>query len=127
VGIINASALCMGLLTPQGPPAWHPAPPPLRAAAAAARDLCASRGCSLSKLALADAFRNRDISTTLVGFCTAEQVRENVETALQALGLLPNPQAEVEGATLRDLEAIFEPVMGVTWPSGRPENSVEGR
>lgn len=26
VGIINASALSMGLLTRQGPPDWHPAP-----------------------------------------------------------------------------------------------------
>ena len=33
VGVINASPLSMGLLTPQGPPEWHPAPDGLRQAA----------------------------------------------------------------------------------------------
>src|SRR5580698_857795 len=33
VGLINASPLAMGMLTKQGPPAWHPAPAELREAA----------------------------------------------------------------------------------------------
>lgn len=32
LGVINASALSMGLLTSQGPPEWHPAPEELKSA-----------------------------------------------------------------------------------------------
>ena len=42
----------MGLLTPQGPPAWHPAPPELKQAAAAAADYCKGQGLDIAKLAL---------------------------------------------------------------------------
>lgn len=36
IAIINGSPLSMGLLTPQGPPAWHPAQPAIRSACEAA-------------------------------------------------------------------------------------------
>jgi hypothetical protein len=52
VGIISASPLSMGLLTPQGPPEWHPAPPELKQAAAAAADYCKAQGMDIAKLAL---------------------------------------------------------------------------
>jgi L-galactose dehydrogenase len=42
----------MGLLTPQGPPEWHPAPPELKAAAAAAAAHCSALGLDLARLAL---------------------------------------------------------------------------
>lgn len=57
VGIINASPLSMGLLTPQGPPDWHPAPPELREAAQAAADYCRDQNLDLAKLALQFAVR----------------------------------------------------------------------
>lgn len=57
VGIISASPLSMGLLTPQGPPAWHPAPPELKQAAAAAADYCKAQGLDIAKLALQFAVR----------------------------------------------------------------------
>jgi len=47
----------MGLLTPQGPPAWHPAPPELKQAAAAAADYCKAQGLDIAKLALQFAVR----------------------------------------------------------------------
>lgn len=75
LGVINASVLCMGLLTHQGPPAWHPAPEPLKRAAAAAAAACAARGVSLPKLALMEAVRDPAIASHLVGFCTRQQVR----------------------------------------------------
>lgn len=52
VGIISASPLSMGLLTPQGPPEWHPAPPEVKEAARAAADYCRDQGTDLAKLAL---------------------------------------------------------------------------
>jgi L-galactose dehydrogenase len=42
----------MGLLTSAGPPEWHPAPPELKAACAAAAAYCASQGQDIAKLAL---------------------------------------------------------------------------
>ena len=57
VGIISASPLSMGLLTPQGPPAWHPAPPELKEAAAAAASYCKAQGLDIAQLALQFAVR----------------------------------------------------------------------
>ena len=119
VGVISASPLCMGLLTSQGPPLWHPAPPALRSATAAAASMCSARGMDLSELAIQFAVREEGIATTLVGMCTREQVRRNVQCTLAAL----QPPTAEAAAMLRDLFAALEPVKHVTWPSGRPENS----
>lgn len=66
VGIISASPLSMGLLTPQGPPAWHPAPPELKEAAAAAADYCRGQGLDIAKLALQFAVRCVELMTRSV-------------------------------------------------------------
>lgn len=123
VGVINASLLCMGLLTPQGPPDWHPAPPEMRAAAKEAAAVAAAAGVSLPKLAITHSVQNAGMATNLVGFCTPQQVDENVLTVLQALGVETNPQAGAEAAALPGVLQALQPVMDVTWPSGRPENN----
>jgi L-galactose dehydrogenase len=46
--VMNATPLAMGLLSAQGAPAWHPAPSPVRQAAAAAARLCAERGLDIA-------------------------------------------------------------------------------
>lgn len=58
----------------QGPPAWHPAPEQLKAAAAAAATAAAARGVSLPKLAIMEAVKDPAIASHLVGFCTRQQV-----------------------------------------------------
>ncbi|KAL4423164.1 hypothetical protein ABPG77_007817 [Micractinium sp. CCAP 211/92] len=123
VGIINASVLSMGLLTHQGPPAWHPASEQLKAAAAEAAAAAAAKGVSLPKLAIMEAVKDPAIASHLVGFCTRQQVRENVEAVLQGLGLAASPQAEAEAAALEEVQRILAPVQGLTWPSGLPENN----
>ena len=123
VGIINASPLCMGLFTPQGPPEWHPAPAPLQAAARTAAAAAAEEGVSLPKLALKHCLKNEDIATTLVGLCTVAQVEENCDAVLQALGVVENPQAAAEAAAMEKIQAALQPVMGTTWASGKPENN----
>src|ERR1700753_3471163 len=52
IGLINASGLCMGLLTEKGPPDWHPAPPALREAGRKVAQFCRGRGASISELGL---------------------------------------------------------------------------
>lgn len=134
VGIINASPLCMGLFTAEGPPAWHPAPASLKVAAKSASEECAARGVSISKLALQHSIRHPDIATTLVGMCTVDQVNQNCDAVLHALGLvldsvsdsdknLSNSITREEEEALDAIQSILAPVKNVSWSSGRPENN----
>lgn len=123
VGVINASALAMGLLTPQGPPDWHPAPPEVKLACREAAAAASAQGVNLAKLGIMQALKYPDIATTLVGMPSRDQVASNVATALQALGLQESPDAAAEAAALREVESILKPVQDITWPSGRPENN----
>jgi L-galactose dehydrogenase len=119
LGVISASPLSMGLLTPQGPPAWHPAPAPLKAAAAAAVKAVTAAGCDVAALALRDALATPGVATHLIGLSSRAQVGTAVAAALAA-GEAPTPQ---EAAALAEMRALLAPVVGTTWPSGRPENS----
>eukprot|EP00878_Enallax_costatus_P011412 GHUV01011915.1.p1 GENE.GHUV01011915.1~~GHUV01011915.1.p1 ORF type:complete len:358 (+),score=83.91 GHUV01011915.1:242-1315(+) len=122
VGIISASPLSMGLLTPQGPPEWHAAPPELKEAAKAAADYCQGQGLDIAKLAVQFAVRNPSISTTLVGMASSEVVHANVQAVLQALDIQPSEAARAEARVLEEVQRILAPVKDMGWPSGRPEN-----
>jgi L-galactose dehydrogenase len=52
IGVINASALHMGLLTENAPPHWHPAPLAVRSAAKQVMELCREYGLNGSEVAL---------------------------------------------------------------------------
>jgi len=76
--LLAASPMSMGLLTPS-PPAWHPAPPELKAALSKLQDVWSSK---LPNLALGYSIRNtraahRNIPL-VVGFSQPEEVRESV-------------------------------------------------
>ena len=113
VGVLNAAPLGMGLLTRQGPPPWHHAPPELRAACRRAVEYCDQRGADLADVALSHAYGQRDIDCTITGFCSAAEVMRAVACAARQ----PDP------ALLAGVSALLAPVQGVTWPMGRPENS----
>lgn len=113
VGVINAAPLAMGLLTNAGPPAWHPAPEPVRTAAASAAEWCRARGVNLADLALSDALARDEVDCTVIGFASAAEVTR----AVAALTREPAP------ALSRAVKAMFDPVRNVTWPSGRAENN----
>jgi L-galactose dehydrogenase len=120
VGIINASPLCMGLLTRQGPPSWHPAPRDVVQAAARASSVADDSGFDIADVALRYSLRNEAISTTLVGMCSPQQVEDNCAAALAAL-------SGEDDAALRqisgEVEAILRPVHNITWESGLKENN----
>ena len=63
------------------------------------------------------------IPTTLVGMATEAEVDSNINTALEALDIKPNPHAAKEQAALKAVHEVLEPVHNVSWPSGLPENS----
>jgi L-galactose dehydrogenase len=113
VGIISAAPLAMGLLTEQGLPEWHPAPPDVKAACARAAALCRERGVDIAQLALQFALANPRIATTLVGMGRMEELQKNVAWA----------ETPPDGGLLADVLAVLEPIHNRTWPSGRPENN----
>ncbi|KAI3497413.1 hypothetical protein L1887_40004 [Cichorium endivia] len=112
VGVISASPLSMGLLTENGPPDWHPASPELKAACKNAAEFCKKKGKDISKLAVQYSLRNKDISTILVGMKSVEEVKVNVEAAME----LANGEKDEE--LLVEVEEILKPVKNQTWPSG---------
>jgi L-galactose dehydrogenase len=112
IGLINASGLCMGLLTEHGPPDWHPAPQEVRNAGKKAAEFCRAHGADLPKLALRFCLDHPFVSTTLIGMSSTREV----ETSLELL------RSTTDKELLAQVEAILAPVFNYVWPSGRPEN-----
>jgi len=114
IGLINASALHMGVLTEEGAPKWHPAPREVHDAAGRILEICKRRGMPLSGVALRFAFDHPYVSSTLVGMKTQGEVLANLEF----LRMKSDP------ALLAEIRAAVGPAFDVDWPSGKPENNV---
>ena len=108
IGLINGSPLHMGMLTPAGPPAWHPATNDVKEAAARVVHLCESGGVDVSTLALRFALEYPYSASTLVGISNSAQVERN----LQALAF------KVDPSLLSEIARIVAPVRDKGWPSG---------
>lgn len=115
VGVMSASPLAMGALTPQGAPTWHPGPPALLALCARAAELCDQRGSDIARLAMQVSLSIPDAATTFVGSAKAKNVERTIGWAMEP----------VDEELRREVEAMLAPVVGTTWPSGRPENFLE--
>ncbi|HAM73338.1 MAG TPA: aldo/keto reductase [Verrucomicrobiales bacterium] len=105
VGIINASPFAMGLLTPKGPPVWHPAPADYRDVCAAAVEHCRKRRRELPKLALQFATSNRDIATTLVGTSSAKKLKQDVAWI----------EEPIEEGLLAEVQQVLKPILNRPW------------
>jgi len=112
IGLINASGLCMGLLTEQGPPDWHPAPGEMRDAARKAAEFCRVHGMDISGVALRFCLDYPYVASTLIGIASAREV----ETSLNLL------RCATDTEFVGRIEALLAPVFNYDWPSGRPEN-----
>jgi L-galactose dehydrogenase len=112
IGLINAAALHMGILTGHGPQEWHPAPQAVREAGRKAAEFCRSHGVDISEVALRFSLDHPYVSSTLVGMANTRQV----EASLKLLHTSTDPEL------LRQVEAILAPVFNYVWPSGRTEN-----
>jgi L-galactose dehydrogenase len=113
VGVFNSAPLAMRLLSNEGPPDWHPAPPLLKQKCAEAAALCLARGTDLGRLALQFSMANPDIHTHIVGTASSGRVLENIADA----------EAPLDEQLLGEVRAILAPVHNLTWSSGRPENN----
>ena len=116
IGLVNASPLHMGLLSPSPVPDWHPAPPAIRAAAARVREVCAERGFKLTEVALRFCLAHPYVASTLVGIATVEQLEQNL------CALEPAEHPEEEAALLQAIADALGPDLNYVWPSGRGEN-----
>lgn len=112
IGIVNASALHMGILTAGGAPAWHPAPQEIRDVGQRIVELCGRRGVDATELALRFCLENQDVASTLVGMSTPHHVKQN----LKALNF------EYDPSLLKEIREIVAPVFNYRWQSGRLEN-----
>jgi L-galactose dehydrogenase len=103
----------MGVLTAQGAPPWHPAPDVVKEAGRKVVDLLERRGVYPAVAALRFSLDHPYISSTLVGMVTTLEV----ETNLKAMDFKLDP------ALLAEIDAVVDPVKGMSWPSGTPDNS----
>lgn len=114
IGLVNASPLHMGMLTPAGPPSWHVAPQEVKEAATKIVLFCASRGVNVTTLALRFCLDYPHVSSTLVGMSSRTEVEQN----LKALNFTVDPEL------LSEIEQILAPVKDRTWHSGRHQPKV---
>lgn len=110
-GVINASPLALGLLTPGGPREWHLASDEMKSACRKAAEWCASKGVDIAELGMRFAFAEPRIHSTLSGAISPEEVERNA----RAVGQPPDPEL------VAAVQEILSPVRDLTWPSGRPE------
>lgn len=112
VGLLNASAAAMGLLSNAGPRDWHPASAKIRAACAAAAAICAARGVELAELALAFTATVPGPASTLCGTASPLEIEANARAVRRA----PDPDL------LAAVQRVLEPIQNMTWPQGNLEN-----
>ena len=112
IGLLNASAAAMGLLSSHGPRDWHPAPAAIRETCARAAGLCRSRGIELAELALSFSATVPGPASTLCGTASPTEIEANV----RAVAAPPDPEL------LADVRRELAPIRDLTWPQGRPEN-----
>lgn len=112
IGLLNASAAAMGLLSNSGPPDWHPAGPEIRTACRAAAELCRSRGVELAELALSYTATLPGPAATLCGTASPAAIAANV----RAVATPPPPEL------LAEVRTLLAPIRNRTWPQGRTEN-----
>ena len=112
IGLINAAALHMGILTEEGPQTWHPASLEVREAGKKAAEFCRKQGVDIADVAMRFCLDHRYVSSTLVGLGSTRQV----EASLKLMQTSTDPEL------LRQLQTIIGPAFNSAWPSGRPEN-----
>lgn len=112
VGIINAAPLGMGLLTNEGPPAWHPAGEAVRGICRKAVSHCAAKGVNIVKLAIQYCCANPDIATTLVGTGCAKEILEDIASINQSMDI----------TLLAEVLEILKPIHNHIFTRGLPQH-----
>jgi L-galactose dehydrogenase len=112
VGIINASPTGMGLLTPQGAPAWHPASQAIVDGCRQAVEYCRNRGIDIVRLAIQFACLQPDIATTLVSTARPSNIRDNIAYA----------EEPADESLLAEVLEVLKPIHNFNFTRGRLEH-----
>jgi aryl-alcohol dehydrogenase-like predicted oxidoreductase len=112
VGVINASPTGMGLLTPQGAPAWHPASKVIIDGCRKAVEYCHGRGIDIVKVAIQFACSQPDIATTLVSTARPSNIRDNIAYVEE-----PSDQS-----LLAEVLDVLKPIHNFNFTRGRLEH-----
>jgi L-galactose dehydrogenase len=112
VGIINASPTGMGLLTPQGAPAWHPASKVVIDGCRNAVEYCQKRGIDIVRLAIQFACSQPDIATTLVSTARPGNIRDNIAYA----------EEPMDETLLAEVLEVLKPIHNFNFTRGRSEH-----
>lgn len=115
VGVMNAAAVSLGLLTPRGSniAEGHPATPAIRESAMKMRELAVQRGIDISFIANQYSIWRSGAATTVVGTSKIK----NLKSAIAAGEVPPDPDLEAAFLSLRP------PPSDRQWVSGLPENN----
>ncbi|XP_071560365.1 uncharacterized protein [Temnothorax nylanderi] len=100
IDLINAATPCMGLLTNNGPPSWHPASDETKKQCANAAQYCKEHDVELGKLAIWHSMQYTDIDTNLIGIQNTKQLKMNLD-------VMRNGITEKEKALLQEIQEKF--------------------
>lgn len=113
VGVINAAAVALGLLTPGELRINHPAGVEIRSAAEAVRAICAESGVNISFLANQFAIQRSGAATTLIGTVNPHHLNSAIDAV----------ETPIDEEVLHQVLAATAKVCRLDWASGLPENN----
>jgi L-galactose dehydrogenase len=113
IGLINASALHMGVLTERGAPGWHPAAREVHLASRKIVEICSRYGESVSAVSIRFCLDHPYVASTLVGMATQAEVQANLELL----------QVKSDPTLLAEIRSAVASAFDMDWPSGKPENN----
>lgn len=114
IGVINACAVAMGLLTDGGVRPWHPASQNLREAAKKANDHCKSNGVDLARVAVHHSLATEGIAAHLMGANDCDIFLKNLDTVTSA-------PTELELRLIKEVrEKFFKPIERTHWEDEDP-------
>ncbi|XP_030037555.1 L-galactose dehydrogenase isoform X2 [Manduca sexta] len=108
VGVINAAATGMGLLTNKGPQPWHPASDDIKALCRRASEYCKEHNVELARVATWFTLNQPDIDTNVCGFFNVDQLRDTVDVLEKGL-------TEHEMRVLAELQTRFFDKVTLHW------------
>ena len=113
VGLINAAAVSLGLLTPAGSAIDHPADQTIIDAARRVVELCRDRGVDVGFLANQFSIQRSGCATTLIGTTKPHHLASAVEAVSEP----------IDEDLLSEVLAAVGEARDRSWTSGRPENN----
>ena len=113
VGIMNAAPFSARLLTNAPLPAWHKAPPEVRAVCRRAAEHCTGRGVDIAQLAVQFSLANPDLTTCIVGSANPDNVRKWAGWS----------ELPVDQKLISEVLEILRPIHNWFYVEGRAENN----